>query len=284
MKGLLGFLGLSCAIVFAACDTNVVDSDKEKEVENDPVVEEVKIPEIDQKKEIADTLQMDNGVVMRWFEHGSGEGLVRGSVYYIDYKVMLDNGEVVDGNHLIRKDSIPFPPGFQMQGEGWDMALANMKVGDFVEVFIPSKYARGEKEIKGVIPANSNNTLKIRVLSKMNPTRQVDGNKVWVFEENKNNKLLFNEDEIITFHTMTSTPTSRNYVNTYSTNRPFNLKLEDYGTVPGLKKALINAKSSDRMFIYVPSREAYGSKGYQDVVKPNEDLLYNVMVMDVVKK
>ena len=284
MRGLLGFLGLSCVIALTACDTNVVDSDQEIVEENDPVVEEVKIPEIDQKKNVRDTMKMDNGIVMRWFEHGSGEELVRGSVYYIDYKVMLDNGEVVDGNHLIRKDSIPFPAGFQMQGEGWDTALAKMKVGDFVEVFIPSKYARGEKEIKGVIPANSNNTLKIRILSKMKPTRQVDGNKVWVFEENKSNELLFNEDEIITFHTMTSTPTSRNYVNTYSTNRPFNLKLEDYGTVPGLKKALINAKSSDRMFIYVPSEEAYGSKGYLDVVKPNEDLLYNVMVMDVVKK
>ena len=79
------------------------------------------------------------------------------------------------------------------------MALAKLKVGDFAEVFIPSKYARGDKEIKGIIPANSNNTLKIRVLSKMKPNRQVDGNKVWVFEENKSNELLFNEDEIITF-------------------------------------------------------------------------------------
>ena len=284
MKGLIGFFGLSCAIAFAACDTNVVDSDKDEKVQSNQIEEEVAVAVIDQKKEVADTLKMDNGIVMRWFEKGSGEELVRGSVYYIDYKVMLDNGEVVDGNHLLRKDSIPFPVGFQMQGQGWEMALAQMKVGDFVEVYLPSKYARGEQEIEGIIPANSNNTLKIRVLSKMKPTRQIDGNKVWLFEENKSNKLLFNEDEIITFHTMTSTPTSRNYINTFSTNRPFDLKLEDYGTVPGLKKALINAKSSDRMFIYVPSREAYGSKGYLDVVKPNEDLLYNIMVMDVVKK
>ncbi|MFK7784808.1 MAG: FKBP-type peptidyl-prolyl cis-trans isomerase [Crocinitomicaceae bacterium] len=283
MKGLKGLFGLMCAVALTACDTNVVESDKEEEVDTEPIAE-VTIPEIDQDKEVADTLEMDNGIVLRWFEHGAGEKLVRGSVYYIDFKVKLDNGEVVDGNHLLLKDSIPFPMGFQMQGEGWDLALTEMKVGDFVEVFIPSKYARGEKEIKGVIPANSNNTLKIRVLSKMKPTRSVDGNKIWVFEENPDNELVFDDEEMITFHTMTSTPSNRNYVNTFSTNRPFDLKLEDYGTVPGLKKALINAKSSDRMFIYVPSREAYGSKGYQDVVKPNEDLLYNVMVMDVVKK
>ncbi|MDG1333212.1 MAG: FKBP-type peptidyl-prolyl cis-trans isomerase [Crocinitomicaceae bacterium] len=283
MKRLNLLFGLCCAVALASCDPTVVDTDKDGEEKSDPIAE-VKIAEIDQKKEVADTLKMDNGIVLRWFEHGDGEELKRGSVFYIDYKVMLDNGEVVDGNHLLLKDSIPFPIGFQMQGEGWDIALSKMKVGDFVEVYLPSKYARGEREIKGVIPANSNNTLKIRVLSKMKPTRSVDGNKVWVFEENKENKLLFDDEEMITFHTMTSTPSNRNYANTYSTNRPFDLKLEDYGTVPGLKKALINAKSSDRMFIYVPSREAYGSKGYLDVVKPNEDLLYNVMVMDVVKK
>ncbi len=283
MKGLKLIVAMCGLVAFSSCDPVVVDI-KDTKDDNDTKIVVEKVPVLDQKKKASDTLNMDNGIVIRWFEHGSGESLERGSVYFIDYKVMLDNGEVVDGNHLLKKDSIPFPMGFQMQGKGWDLALTEMNVGDFVEIFLPSKFARGEKEIKGVIPANSNNTVKIRVLNKMKPTRSIDGNKAWVFEENKENKLLFDENEIITFHTMTSTPSNPRYTNTYQTNNPFELKLEDYGTVPGLKKALINAKSSDRMFIYVPSPEAYGNKGYLDVVKPNEDLLFNVMVMDVVKK
>lgn len=270
-------------MVFASCDPTVVGKDDEVKTSDVEIVKP-KVPVIDQDKKVSDSLKMDNGIVIRWFEHGEGEALKRGSVCFIDYKVKLDNGDVVDGNHLLNKDSIPFPVGFQMQGAGWDLALAEMKVGDFVEIFLPSKYARGEQEIKGIIPANSNNTLKLRVLNTMEPTRSIDGNKVWVFEENKKNKLLFDDDEIITFHTMNSTPSNPRYTNTFVKNNPFQLSLEDYGTVPGLKKALINAKSSDRMFIYVPSREAYGSKGYLDVVKPNEDILFNVMVMDVVKK
>lgn len=283
MKGLKQTIVLFCAALLASCNPSGVKGTDAKDGKT-PEVTVAKIPVLDQTKKVSDSLKMDNGIVIRWFEHGSGDPLKRGSVYFIDYKVFLDNGEVVDGNHLLRKDSIPFPMGFQMQGEGWDLALAELKVGDYVEVFLPSKLARGDKEIKGVIPANSNNTLKIRILNKMKPTREVDGSKVWVFEENKKNKLLFDDDEIITFHTMTSTPSNPRYANTYLSNQPFELKLEDYGTVPGLKKALINAKSSDRMFIYVPSREAYGNKGYLDVVKPNEDLLFNVFVMDVVKK
>lgn len=283
MKGLKAIIGIGVLMAFASCDTPVVESDDEKD-KNDTEIVAQKVPVLDQKKNVSDTLKMDEGIVIRWFEHGEGEFLERGSVYFVDFKVMLDNGEVVDGNHLLNMDSIPFPMGFQRQGKGWDLALAKLKVGDYVEIYIPSKYARGDQEIKGLIPANSNNTVKIRILNKMKPTRSVDGNKVWVFEENEKNKLLFDDDEIITFHTRTSTPTNIWYTNTFQKREPFQLKLEDYGAVPGLKKALINAKSSDRMFIYVPSREAYGSKGYQDVVKPNEDLLFDVMVMDVVKK
>jgi FKBP-type peptidyl-prolyl cis-trans isomerase len=35
------------------------------------------------------------------------------------------------------------------------------------------------------------------------------------------------------------------------------------------------------MYIVVPASEAYGTKGYLNLVKPNEDLFYNVLVMDV---
>lgn len=282
MKGVRLIIGVLAFFALNSCDTSGVD-DKDKSPDKTQAAVD-KISKLDQNLTVRDTLKMDNGIAIRWFEHGSGEALVRGSVYYVDFKVYLDNGDIVDGNHLLKKDSIPFPMGFQMQGKGWDMALAELKVGDHVEIFLPSKWARGDKEIKGLIPANSNNTIKIRVLNKMKPTRVVDGNKVWVFEENKANKLRFDDQERISFHTMISTPSNPRYVNTFEKNQPFDLSLEDYGTIPGLKKALINAKSSDRMLIYVPSREAYGGKGYLDVVKPNEDLLYNLMVMDVVKK
>ena len=276
-------LVLGCAVcaTLVSCDPTVENESTKNDSKNS---EKGYVSPLNKNSAVADSIKTPDGIVIRWFKHGKGSTLKRGSVYFIDYKVTLDNGEIIDGNHLLKKDSIPFPIGFQMQGEGWDLALSKLRSGDYVEIFLPSKLARGDKEIKGLIPANSNNTIKIHVLSKMNPTRVVDGNKVWVFEENKKNKLLFDENELITFHTMTSTPSNPRYVNTFRDNKPFELRLADYGTIPGLKKALINAKTSDRMFIYVPSAQAYGSNGYLDVVKPNEDLLFNIMVMDVSKK
>jgi FKBP-type peptidyl-prolyl cis-trans isomerase len=81
---------------------------------------------------------------------------------------------------------------------------------------------------------------------------------------------------------MISSESNPLYYNSYRDNSPYKLIFSDKGIIPGLKKALINAKKSDRMYILVPASEAYGSAGSEGFVKPNESLFYNLLVMDVV--
>jgi len=93
---------------------------------------------------------------------------------------------------------------------------------------------------------------------------------------------VFSANNTILFHTSISSPSSPFYHNSYAKREPFELRLADHGVVPGLKKALINTKKGDRMFILVPSHLAYGATGYLTLVKPNEDLFYNLFVLDVI--
>lgn len=274
------FTYLLIPVLFGACVSEIEkEGNNETEKAQQMTVDTVNV--LDSAPDVQNKKELENGIVIKWFEHGKGEKIKDGDCIKIDYKVQLDDGNVVDGNHLLNKPNIPFVVGFGMQTPGWDIALKELTVGDFVEVFIPSALARGEKGIKDLIPPNANNILRIRVISLVKPTREIDGNKVWLFEENPNMTEKFNETNEIEFHCMVSTPSNSFYVNTFRENNPFKLRLEDGGLVPGLKKALVGAKRSDRMFILVPSKEAYGSRGYQDVVKPGEDILYNVLVMDV---
>ena len=229
-----------------------------------------------------------NGVDISWLIHGNGEKVKKGDVILIDYKVTLEDGKIIDGNHLIKKESFPFLVGYEMQTKGWDFALEQLQVGDFVRIKIPSELARGFKGIKKegskewFVPPNSVNYLSIHVIKKQVPTRVVDGTKVWLFEENKENKIKFSEKNTIIFHCMISSESNPIYYNSYSSNSPYQLIFSDKGIIPGLKKALINAKKSDRMYILVPASEAYGSAGSEGFVKPNESLFYNLLVMDVV--
>ena len=236
---------------------------------------------VDEATQVQDERKLLGGITIKWFEHGSGEKLKNGDMVKIDFKVKLKNGDVIDGNHLLNKPSMLFMLGFGMQTPGWDIALKEMKIGDHAEIYLPAQFARGEKEVKGLFPANSDNYISIRIIERAKPSREIDGSKIWVFEENTNNKLKFDEGKEVEFHAMGFTPSSSIYLNTFRDNNPFKMKLEDYGLVPGLKKSLINAKKADRMWVYVPASEAYGSKGYLDIVKPNEALLYNIYVMNV---
>lgn len=270
---------IAIVLIFTACDTSGVKENAQKE----GAKKKSSVNILDRDHKVIAKKKLADGLSIEWYEQGKGETLNDGDLVLIDYKVKLKDGSVVDGNHLLKKTSLPFLIGFGLQTKGWDIALKEMKVGDFARVLIPSDLARGDKGIEGLIPPNADNLLFIRILKKVNPNKIVDGTKVWLLEENKDNKLKFNEKTQIVFHGMASSPTSSMYVNTFRTNQPFTFKLADHGLVPGLRKALINAKKSDRLYVVVPAAEAYGSAGYLDLVKPNESVFYNILVMDVTK-
>lgn len=240
--------------------------------------------------EVKTTEIYDNGIAISWLKKGEGELIKKGDVIDIDYKVTLQDGKVIDGNHLRSMEFFTFMVGYRMQTEGWDYALEKLKVGDFVRIKIPAALARGEAGIKmkgekgWFVPPNSVNYLSLRILKKRKPTRVVDGTKVWTIQENVTNKLKFNTSNAVVFHCMISTESSPIYYDSYRKNTPHTLLMTDKGYIPGLKKALINAKKADRMYITVPSGEAYGSEGLEGSVKPNEDLFYSVLVLDVVPK
>lgn len=281
------WLIIGVVVTLVSCDTED-DKPGTSEVEivenNAPkvVVDSAGI-DFEADREIIDEKTIERGVKIKWYEHGEGEKIKSGDMVNIDYKVYLENGEVIDGNHLIKAESLPFMVGFQMQTESWDNALKELRAGDFAEVLIPASEMRGEKEIEGVVPKNSNNILKIRILSFNEPTKIIDGTRIWLMNENEANINYFNESNRISFHCWASSPSNPRYFNTEWKNNPYSFGLGDGGLVPGLRKALINAKKADLMFVHVPAKEAFGAKGYQDLVKPNEDLLYRVFVMDVTK-
>ena len=168
-----------------------------------------------------------------------------------------------------------------MQTPGWDLALQQLKVGDFVEIFLPAKLARGEYGVKGLIPPNANNIIRLKIGEKIKPTKKMDGVKIWLLEENKSEIKYANDKSIIDFHYMVGTKSNPKYDMSYRRRVPFRMRFSDHGIVSGLKKAMIGVKRSDKVWILVPSNEAYGRNGLLDLVKPNEKLFYDVFVVEV---
>src|SRR5690554_426697 len=275
--------------VLMSCDIKGVETSEENdetevfvedsvEKEMDTVEPQIKTPE-----KASDTLKLDNGIVITYFKKGTGEKLKKGDMIKIDYRSKLEDGTIYDGNHLVKKTSIPFLVGWNQQTEGWELAIKELRVGDDVDIFLPSKYARGEKGIKGIVPPNSNNILSLRILEKFEPTVEVDDIQIWKYDELKEpgDSIGFN-DEVYLNYWVSSESTPR-YDNNYKRGETFNLVMGDGNIVPGLYKALHFGREGDRLMIKIPAKEAYGSKGLLDLVKPNEDIFYDVQIGKVIK-
>jgi len=274
--------------VLMSCDIKGVETSEENdetevfvedsvEKEMDTVEPQIKTPE-----KASDTLKLDNGIVITYFKKGTGEKLKKGDMIKIDYRSKLEDGTIYDGNHLVKKTSIPFLVGWNQQTEGWGLAIKELRVGDDVDIFLPSKYARGEKGIKGIVPPNSNNILSLRILEKFEPTVEVDDIQIWKYDELKEpgDSIGFN-DEVYLNYWVSSESTPR-YDNNYKRGETFNLVMGDGNIVPGLYKALHFGREGDRLMIKIPAKEAYGSKGLLDLVKPNEDIFYDVQIGKVI--
>lgn len=286
------FVLLIITIVFFSCSVEGVKSNDESKNDVDsPSIDDKlskdRVEENNAKRTIEeqsqDSLQLDNGIKITWFKKGKGEKLSKGEVIKIDYRNKLENGTVYDGNHLVKRPYLPYVVGWGQQTPGWDIALKHLRVGDDVDIFIPSELARGEKGIKGIVPPNSNNILSLRVLGKMKPLKEVDGIKIWKIDERKKpgDSIDF-KDEVYLDYWVSSSSSPR-YDNSYQRNTPFHLVMGDGNIVPGLYKALHFAREGDKLLIYIPAREAYGDKGLKDLVKPGEDLLYDVRIGKVIK-
>lgn len=277
---------LLTTIILYGCDTTGV-----KKVEDDIVVDDIQnggddtlpeqISELELSHDVVDHKELSSGIKIQWFEHGEGESINYGDMLDLDFKVMLeDSTEIQNSDNIPAQKFHHFMVGFGLQFEAWDLTLEELKVGDFVEVFMPSSLLYKDKKV-GDIPPNSNFITRIKVKSKVKPDWETDGNKVWVFARDYDEKSSFSEDNSITYNAIGYTQSKKIYLNTFASRKPFTMKLEDQGVIPGLKKALINAKKDDRLFIFVPSSEAYKNKGYLDLVKSYEDLFFNITVVDI---
>jgi FKBP-type peptidyl-prolyl cis-trans isomerase len=234
-----------------------------------------------EKGKVADLKSYDNGLVIKWILKGNGRKLKKGEMALIDYRLALPDGKIVDGNNRIKMPFIPFVIGYNMQTPGWDLAFQELTPGDFVKVEIPAELALGNKEIKGVIPANSPVWLYVKVVALVTPSIHNEGITSWKIKDGEGSSLAQDPSKELSFHAMVSTESKASVMNTRLGNYPLKYTPGQKTIVPGLRKIMKNAKKGERYFIILDAPQAYGTRGYADLVKPNEQVFYNIEIMDI---
>ncbi len=278
--------------VLAACQTTTADkATTAKKVIQKPLQKKEQVEKEFQstkdnlksfeKGKVADVKSFSNGLVIKWILKGKGRKLKKGEMALIDYRLALPDGKIVDGNNRVNMPFIPFVIGYNMQTPGWDLAFQELTPGDFVKIEIPADLALGSKELKGIIPANSDNWLYVKVVALVTPSVNEDGVTSWKIKDGEGASLAKDPSKEISFHAMVSTESKASVMNTRLGNYPLKYSPGQKTIVPGLRKIMKNAKKGERYFIILDAPQAYGARGYADLVKPNEQVFYNIEIMDI---
>jgi FKBP-type peptidyl-prolyl cis-trans isomerase len=234
-----------------------------------------------EKGKIENTKSMENGMFIKWFKKSNGDKIKKGEMVLIEYRLALPDGKIIDGNNRVDFPFIPFVVGYNMQTPGWDIGLQQLTVGDFAKIEIPAALAMGEKGMKGVVPPNTVNWLFVKVIARVTPGVNENGIVSWKWKDGENQKNLDNSEKEISFHAIVSTESKSSVMNSYQSNFPLRYVPGQNTIIPGLKKLLKNAKKGERYIVILDSEKAYGSKGYADLIKPNEKVLYNIEITEV---
>jgi FK506-binding protein 1 len=225
----------------------------------------------------------ENGLVIKWLKPTikSNPLLKTGEVVLLEYRMALPDGKIIDGNNRLNMPFIPYMVGYNNQTKGWDLAMNHLRVGDFVKVEIPAMYAYGEKGLKGIIPPNTNNWLYIKVLAKVSPELNENGVKVWTFQKGISSALDLSKEKEISYHAIVSSQNKALIMNSYRSRIALKYIPGQKNIVPGLRRVLNNAKKDQKMFVLISPEQAYGNKGYANLIQPNETLFFNLTIKDV---
>ncbi len=285
MKKLIPFFILILLLV-GCNETPKKKKARPNKIEKSPSINSLKSPNQSsltdfEKNKVKELKKLDNGMLIKWLNKGTGNKLQVGEVVLIEYRLALPDGKIIDGNQRAKLPFIPFIIGYNMQTLGWDLALQELKVGDFVKVEMPAYLGRGEKGIPGLIPPNSVNWLYLKILARVSPEYNQDGIKTWTFAAGVDTESIPGRENEIEYHALISTASNPNVMNTYRAKFPLKYTKGQRNVVPGLQQVLSKVKKGQKIYVLLDPKQAYGSRGYVNIIKPNESVFYNITVKDI---
>lgn len=235
----------------------------------------------------------------------------------VNYEAFLaETGVPIDSSYARGESSV-----FQMSAliDGWAEAIKLMNPGDEWLVFVPSEQAFGTDALGDLIPPNSDLVYRVELegfLSEFEleeaaaaPRREPptfsgpdmaawQANLPWdaarpgvttlpsgvslvVLERGPMEGATPTPDDIVRIHYEGRlAETSAFFDSSWSGGGPAEFRVGSL--IPGFTEALTYMHPGDRLLVHIPSQLAYGERGSGDAIPPNADLMFQIIMLDIV--
>jgi len=230
----------------------------------------------------------------------------------VNYEAFLARtGEKIDSSYARGESSV-----YQVSElvDGWAEAVRLMNPGDEWLIFVPSAEAFGPEPLGALIPANSDLVYRVQLEGFISAVAMADaaetiseapgpdmqaweasfpwnpdrpdanrlesGVSIVVLEQGSNEGSSPVEgDQVLIHYEGRLAETSTFFDSSWSRGEPTPFDLG--ALVPGLRQALSLMVPGDRYLVHIPADQAYGEAGFDDLIPPNADLMFQIEMLGV---
>lgn len=234
--------------------------------------------------------QTESGLQYKIIKQGTGLQPNVGDLVAVHYKGFLSDNQQFD-NSYTKGEPLEFNHGVGQVINGWDEVLNLFRAGTKAIVVIPPALGYGSMETDK-IPANSTLIFEIELLQVV---RQIpiepfdteliqaiiseDGIMFYPLSSNKGAKP--DSSKIVTFHFTGFLPNGKIFDSSVITGAPEKIRIGDPSVIKGINIALMLMRKGEKARFVIPSKLAYGSKGYSTLIPPNTDLTFDIELIEI---
>ncbi len=221
----------------------------------------------------------DSGLTINEVEIGEGALAEAGKEVIVHYIGALADGSVFDSS-VEHKQPFHFVLGEGKVIKGWDEGVMGMKVGGKRKLVIPPELAYGERDIAGVIPANSTLYFEVELLKVFTEDPVV---KMEELAEGEGAEVEHGDK--VSMHYTGWLTNGRQFDSSLPRKQPFEFTLGKGMVIKGWDQGILGMKVGGKRKLVIPPRLGYGSaRAGGGAIPANSTLIFEVELLKIYDK
>ena len=215
-----------------------------------------------------------NNLKIEHLVEGDGASPQAGDYVSVHYVGTLLDGTEFDNSHK-RGAPIEFPIGQGRVIKGWDIGIAQLKVGGKARLTIPPELGYGSRGAGNVITPNATLQFEVELVG----TKPAP--KIEYIEIEAGTGPMPKRGQRVAVHYVGTLQDGTEFDNSLNRGQPIAFPLGAGRVIPGWDMGIAMMREGGKATLIIPPELGYGARGAGGVIPPNATLVFDVELVKV---